>query len=163
MSESDEDYKYADKESIEYAASIQYQNQFDQQLSRECHRGYGMYKVSSVHDNHREDRVWSWECRKLPIHGYVHCTLTGYVNNFDEPMNFMCGRNQYIAGVYSYHDNGREDRRWRFSCCSVQNYITKSCYQSNYVNNFDAPINYQAHGPDEVFTGVYSYHSNHHE
>lgn len=40
-------------------AELQYQNQFDQRLSVHCHGADGMYKVLSVHDNKREDRVWN--------------------------------------------------------------------------------------------------------
>ena len=83
----------------------------------------------------------------------------GYANEWDRPMNFMCPANKYIAGVESHHDNGREDRRWRFTCCAIQNRITASCHQTGYVNDYDAPMNFQAnHG--EVITGVYSYHDN---
>ena len=55
------------------------------------------------------------------------CSSTGYVNEWDLPMNFMCPANQYIAGVESDHDNGREDRRWKFTCCGIPNHITLSC------------------------------------
>ena len=60
-------------------ADIQYQNQFDQPLNAHCHGADGMYKVQSVHDNHREDRVWNWECRRVLYHGYPKCYDTGYV------------------------------------------------------------------------------------
>ena len=140
-------------------ADIQYQNQFDQPLNAHCHGADGMYKVQSVHDNHREDRVWNWECRRVLYHGYPKCYDTGYVNNFDQPMFFRCKPNHYIGGVYSYHSNKREDRRWKFNCCSAPHHITTSCHITGYVNEFDHPMNFQA-GPGEVITGVISHHDN---
>ena len=141
-------------------AKEQYQNLFDHRLHKVCHGLQGMYKVSSVHSNHHEDRSWSWECRNVVSGGHVTgCFTTGYANEFDLPMNFMCPPNKYISGVESYHDNGREDRRWKFTCCGIYGRITASCRQTGYVNDWDAPMNFQA-GYGEVITGVFSYHDN---
>ena len=74
-------------------------------------------------------------------------------------MFFVCDGNKYIGGVESYHDNGREDRRWKFTCCSAAGHKTYGCYNTGYVNEFDKPMNFQA-GYGEVITGVYSYHDN---
>ena len=140
-------------------AEQQYQNQFDKKLVARCHRGEGMYRVHSVHNNKKEDRVWSWDCRRVLKHGYPKCRQTGYVNSFDKPMFFMCGRNQYIYGVESYHNNRHEDRRWKFTCCSASGHKTKSCRHTGFVNEFDRPLLFQARHK-EVITGVYSYHNN---
>lgn len=48
---------------------------------------------------------------------HANCGWTGFVNNWDAVMNFICSDNRMIAGAYSVHDNGREDRRWDFYCC----------------------------------------------
>ena len=140
-------------------AEIQYQNEYDQRLQVHCQGKHGMYKVISVHNNKREDRIWDWKCRQVVKRGNPKCKQTNYVNNFDEPMFFMCGKNQYIAGVDSYHSDKTEDRRWRFSCCSAQKHITASCRITEYANNFDQPMNFEA-GCGEVITGVLSYHDN---
>ena len=120
-----------------------------------------MYKVSSVHSNYHEDRSWNWECRDVVSGGSTEgCSQTAdYVNEWDLPMNFMCPANKYVAGVESYHDNGREDRRWKFTCCAIKDHITISCRQTDYVNEWDEAMNFQAN-PGEVITGVYSYHDN---
>ena len=154
-------------------AELQYQNQYDQKLVAHCPEGDGMYRVHSVHNNKREDRVWQWDCHHILKSGYhilkdgypnnrvekPTCRKTGYVNSFDKPMHFNCDSNQYIAGVESYHDNGREDRRWKFTCCSAFGHKTYSCYKTGYVNEFDEELNFQAEY-NEVITGVYSYHDN---
>ena len=141
-------------------ATMQYQNEFDEPLFVSCNGIQGMYKVSSVHSNSHEDRAWNWECRDVVSSGQPQsCSQTGYVNEWDLPMNFMCPANKYVAGVESHHDNGREDRRWKFTCCAIPNRITVSCRQTGYVNSFDGPMNFQA-DKDEVITGVFSYHDN---
>lgn len=141
-------------------ARMQYQNSYDGPLSVSCYGIQGMYKVTSVHSNYHEDRIWMWECRNVVNSGSLDsCSKTDYVNEFDLPMNFLCPANKYIAGVESHHDNGVEDRRWKFTCCGISGKITTSCRQTGYVNNFDTPINFEASN-GEVITGVYSYHDN---
>ena len=144
----------------EEIAEIENQNSFDNQLYVSCNGLEGMYKVSSVHSNHHEDRTWNWECRNVVGHGYsTGCHQTDYVNDWDMPMFFMCPANTYITVVDSYHDNGREDRRWKFRCCGVQGHVTTSCRHTGYLNDWDGPLNFQADS-DELITGVYSYHDN---
>jgi hypothetical protein len=36
-------------------------------------------------------------------------------------MSYICPGNGFIAGLSSYHDNGKEDRRWKFYCCTPYN------------------------------------------
>ena len=149
-----------DSEKDSNLARAEYLNRFDGPLYKNCHGLQGMYRVASVHSNHHEDRVWTWECRNVVSSGHISgCSSQGYANYWDSPMNFMCPVNQYIAGVESHHDNGREDRRWKFTCCGIHHRITYSCRQTGYVNDWDAPMNFYAnHG--EVITGVFSYHDN---
>ena len=145
-------------------AEMQYQNTFDADLTVTCNGLQGIYRVLSVHSNYHEDRSWSWECRNVVSSGSAtECSQTAdYVNDFDGLMNFMCPPNKYIAGVYSYHSNYHEDRRWKFTCCAIANRVTASCRTTGYVNDWDAPMNFQAN-TGEVITGVFSYHSNYHE
>ena len=139
-----------------------FHNDYDGRLYRVCENGYGMYHVESMHDNHREDRLWRWECRQLFQNRLPTCSWTPYVNEFDQPILFMCGRDEYLRGVESYHSNDHEDRQWRFYCCHSHGYITKSCGITGYTNDWDQPLYFQArHGG--VITGVFSYHDNYRE
>ena len=140
-------------------AESQYQNNYDQPLDVRCGTGAGMHHVQSVYDGGHRDRRWTWHCKSLKLNANTQCAFTDYVNHFDEPMYFMCGSNQYFAGVYSYHDNGREDRRWRFTCCSTQGLNIYGCRLAGYANGFHTHMNFQV-GPDEVITGAYGYHRN---
>lgn len=47
------------------------------------------------------------------------CSLTGNVNSWDAVMNYQCPNGQVMGGMYSVHDNGREDRQFRFYCCTL--------------------------------------------
>ena len=140
-------------------ADIQYQNEYDQPLNVYCHPRDGVYQVESVYSHGARDRRWTWHCRNLKKSGSTRCAETDYVNAFDEPLYFMCGKDQYIGGVWSYHDNGREDRRWKIRCCSLSGLKILSCQLTGYVNSFRQPLNYRV-GYKEVITGVYSYHDN---
>jgi len=73
----------------------------------------------------------------------------------------MCPQNQYMAGVESYHNNGKEDRRWRITCCGSTGFKTKECTMTGYINSFRAYINYPACKQSSRFmAGFYSYHDN---
>ena len=144
------------------SARLQYQNRYDGHLSASCYGSSGMYRISSVYSRKHKDRVWNWECRHIGG-GFPNCHKAyNYVNDFDQPMFFMCGKDQYIGGVESYHSNKREDRRWKFTCCSIPSHSTKSCRLTGFVNHFQANFNFVA-GANEVITGVFSYHHNGHE
>ena len=59
----DTDSEYFGRSSnLNSLAEIQYQNEYDQRLQAHCQGKDGMYKVISVHDNKKEDRVWDWKC-----------------------------------------------------------------------------------------------------
>ena len=142
----------------DYMAQLQWQNNWDAQLSKACPTGQGFYRVRSKHDNGREDRRWEFYCRKVVQQGNPTCTKSSYINQFQEFISFMCGKNQYIGAVESYHENSKEDRRWKFTCCSAPSQATRDCRLTDYVNNLDGIMDFQASN-GEVITGVFSYYS----
>ena len=140
-------------------AKLMYQNQWDGYLNYQCPKKQGIYRVESQHDNGKEDRRWEFYCRNVVQGTNPKCTTTNYINNFRDYISFMCGKDKYMAGVKSYHDNGKEDRRWEFTCCSAPSYITTHCRLTNgYVNSLDSPMDFTA-SAGEVFTGAFSYYS----
>ena len=147
----------------ERMAKLMYQNQWDQVLNYKCPTGSAVYRVQSVHNNAKEDRLWQFTCKRVNPNQcqQPRCTTSSYINNFRDYISFMCGRNQYMAGVYSYHDNGKEDRRWRFTCCSLPSYISRECYLTGYVNGYDGAMNFNA-GGNGFITGVVSEYSTGH-
>ena len=45
--------------------------------------------------------------------------LSDWVNEYDKLVDFKCGYDSVITGVYSKHDNDREDRRFRYQCSTL--------------------------------------------
>jgi len=121
---------------------------------------HGFY---SIHDNHREDRLWAFYTATA---SGVTCTPTGfsgYVNNYDQVARFECPANQALNGVISIHDNHKEDRIWRFQCCAVSsNAYLKVGPWSNWRNDWDRLLNFRCKST-EVVVAVNSYHDNHRE
>ena len=141
----------------EYMAELQWQNTYDGRLSRACPTGEGVYRVRSEYSRGHGDRRWDFQCRKVVQEGTPTCTQSSYINQFQEYISFMCGKNQYIGGVESYHENSKEDRRWKYTCCSAASQVTRDCRLTGYVNNPNANMEYQAND-GEVITGVFSYY-----
>ena len=138
---------------------VGYQNDWDGNLYVDCHLKQALHGVQSYHDNGREDRRWHFMCRNVVSVPFSHCYWTGYENGWDAPLLFQCGVNYVMTGVSSYHDNGREDRRWRFKCCRANGHYTKSCGLTGFINNWDAYMNHYARH-NTVFTGLFSFHDN---
>ncbi len=136
-------------------------NFYDQLHKIECPSGLGLYTVTTEHSNHHEDRIFTYTCRDVAPKATVSCYWTGYVNNYDDPVFFQCPANQYLGGTESRHDNGKEDRQFKFQCCSA-GFTSKDCYLTGYQNNFDAKFTATA-PTGQTFAGMHSYHSNHHE
>ena len=150
------------------SAMLRYQwylsNHYDQKLHKVCGKGRAMFRVFSLHSNHHEDRRWQWGCKRvLPSRTREHCHWYQNVNDFDQPMFFMCGQNMYLKGIKSHHSNHHEDRRWSFYCCGSPGFITKSCFNTGYVNKWDGDLRFEVTHPGQVISGVYSYHNNHRE
>ena len=93
------------------------QNCYDGALNVQCNSRSAFYRVRSYHKNCREDRIWQWYCRTIAKNSFSYCIWYWYQNDWDQPLMFRCPANYVMTGVYSYHDNGKEDRRWRFKCC----------------------------------------------
>lgn len=78
---------------------------------------------------------------------------------WDGQWNFQCPGNQFLIGITSEHDNGREDRRWRFRCSAYDNIDTSGNTDSGYVNSYDGNLDFSS--GSGFFAGVAdSVHSN---
>ena len=141
-------------------AASAYDNDWDEPLLKDCPSGQVISTIDSVHFNPKEDRRWRINCKPAPSGATpTSCYWTGYVNNFDEPISFMCPADYAISGIQSYHSNRHEDRRIRFKCCKQQGYKTYSCALTSYLNNYDAKLNYDL-SQGQVLAGWVSIHSN---
>jgi len=116
----------------------------------------------SAHHNRHEDRRWRFIYGSAPG---VHCfrqRWTSYKNSYDGNLDFKCGSNQALSGIWSKHDNGREDRIWRFQCCILKPYLLHEERLTSYINSWDGGLNFHC-GANQVLVGLKSHHSNRRE
>ncbi|KAM4613100.1 uncharacterized protein ACJ7VT_011284 isoform 2-T2 [Polymixia lowei] len=132
-------------------------NKWDGVLNRMCPSGQAVSRITSVHSNGKEDRLWRFSCKAFAAPRT--CRWSAYANSFDGYMNFRCPNNQVIAGAYSYHSNSKEDRRWKFYCCSAPRFTTFDCKVTPRMNYYDQSMNWPVPGGN-FLTGVISRHDN---
>merc|ERR1712178_138230 len=90
-----------------------------------------------------------------------HRHLTGWVNNMDGRFDYTCPTNQAIVGFYSYHNNGNEDRRWRFYCASFHGVGFRPTGWPGWQTSWDAY--WSLHCGHDPLIGLSSYHDNRRE
>ncbi|XP_041916317.1 hemagglutinin/amebocyte aggregation factor-like [Alosa sapidissima] len=93
-------------------------NGFDDDLNFQCPYHKVITEIGSYHDNHHEDRRWSFTCCGGGGYCTGSCSWTSYQNNFDGPLDYIVPSGYYLVGASSYHENKHEDRRWQFLICS---------------------------------------------
>ena len=74
------------------------------------------------------------------------------------PVHFIfCNDGEYFRQVKSYHDNGKEDRRWEIDCGKIASLgDVGNCHWSPYINTVEEMIAYNC--PDDgVLSGWMSY------
>ncbi|CAN2390959.1 Dermatopontin, partial [Pristimantis euphronides] len=133
-------------------------NDYDQVLNFACQRNQSISLIISIHANKHEDRVWDFSCQNT-FDSPAFCSWSSYANDFDEEFTFICPFGSVLSGMESYHDNKREDRRWKFLCCQGDKAVQQNCKWSGYVNDFDSYLRWDA--PSNYYlVGVQSYHDN---
>jgi len=135
---------------------------WDARFKKRCGNDQALVRIISVHNNRKEDRVWTYYCSKGYSLNDGTAAWSGYVNNWDAVLNYVCPNQKIITGFYSYHHNWKEDRRWRIRCTSSNKKHT-NCRWTGYVNNWDGRMDYRLSNTNQVITGVYSHHNNHKE
>ena len=142
-----------------FVASVSsWQTGWDQGWTSTCPAGYHLYRAQSQHDNGREDRVWNFWCQKTGAVSTAGCSWTGYLNGWDAPLHYICPSGKIITGLGSYHDNHREDRRWKVRCCNQATPL-HACAWTGYINDWDGWMDHKI-AVNQVITGIYSVHDN---
>jgi len=135
-------------------------NGWDGRYTYTCPAHHVMNHLWSHHNNGKEDRQWKMNCKKINHPGGLRsCAWTGY-QGWDAHGTWECPHGGAIAGMDSYHDNGKEDRRYRWYCCqfsNVRNIATEGW--SGWINGWDGVLN---HAPpaDAWWGGIHSIHDN---
>jgi hypothetical protein len=101
-------------------------NSMDGLLNYQCPNSSVMNGHSSYHDNGTEDRIYNFQCcdlgnsnQKVKLNNCQMLPSGGWINNWDQPVNFTCPAGKVKVGEHSVHSNHYEDRLYRFKCCSV--------------------------------------------
>lgn len=148
-----------------------YQNEWDGTLNFACPSGQAIAGVSSYHNNDKQDRRFRFKCCSITSGGkfkIVQVDTTAFLNSWDAVVDAKCNSNSVLVGLYSYHDNGTEDRRWKLKCGSVDevNVVPESRFVvlrgqsiTGFLNGWDAAFSYTAPA-NTAINGLYSYHDN---
>ncbi len=123
----------------------------------ECPDQEGIYQFKSIHDNGPEDRVFEFNCRRTAKTNIDDSYWTDFVNGYKLPAMFQCNPNYFLCGIESVHDDGSEDRIFKYKCCHAEFHFTMNCGFTGDLNEFDWPIDYSTSG-SQVLTGMFSYH-----
>jgi hypothetical protein len=57
--------------------------------------------------------------RGMAVVPTTDCFLTGYVNGYDQAVNYTCNPGYVLVGQASVHSNSTEDRIFQFRCCRM--------------------------------------------
>nr|XP_034301845.1 hemagglutinin/amebocyte aggregation factor-like isoform X3 [Crassostrea gigas] len=133
-------------------------NEYDKPFSFTCPQHQSISRIVSHHDNHREDKVFDFTSSKYTEFA-ENCIWSDYVNEFDQPVAFQCPLGKALDGISSYHDNDREDRRFKFYCCETPGMCLYNCFYSGWVNSYDGDVDYRVPA-GHVMRGMISIHDN---
>jgi len=132
-----------------------------------CKPGQKIGSMSSKHNNHNEDRIWTLKCEQITPEFIVEDQSNWYFttspNGWDAELWWQgTPDNSFLVGMTSEHSNHYEDRQFKFFTTKSDNWYLTDCIWHNDVNGWDGPLDYVM-GDDEVFGGLHSIHSNHYE
>merc|ERR550539_37110 len=132
-------------------------NSYDREVNWVGGNGYVMTGIHSKHHNSYEDRLWDFQSSNmLPS---TTAVLSDWVNNWDG--EFTWGDDSKVfVGMYSVHDNGKEDRRFKFHQ-SAHGQSATGCYWTG-ETGWDAEWTLAA-SPGSAITGMWSRHDNNRE
>lgn len=135
-------------------------NDWDEWLFFECAGSdQAINYIQSTHDDGKEDRLWQFGCG-IYTEWQTSDSYWTRISDYDNEINKSCN-DGFICGFSSFHNNGKEDRRWRFKCCNQEEYGTTRADTSGTVgpNTWDDPVNVDLDYPKYI-SGVYSVHDN---
>jgi len=134
----------------------------------EARDNHSIGRVQAYHDNKKEDRRFTFEEVFVSPNAYLDTSVSywsGWLNNWDAEVKYVCNHDHVITGIESYHDNGKEDRRWNVRCSKVWtgDYVgavrERQHTNTGWVNNWDA--SFDAHLPyGSLMAGIHSIHDN---
>jgi len=142
-------------------------NEYDRHQWCLCKPGEKVSKISSVHNNKKEDRKWTLTCSRIEPEFNVPNVNTWYEETewteYDNLIRWN-GKleNKFLVGMTSVHNNTREDRKFKFFTARSDDWYLTDCVYHQDINDWDRKLQITL-GGDEVISYLSSYHSNKHE
>jgi len=115
-------------------------NGYDDEFTYICPGNKVIAGVCSHHNSGKEDRKFNFYCVDLENAEKTNCSWTGWVNDYDKDMNYICPGNKVIAGVHSKHNNHKEDRKFDFYCCNITPSVQEIWISGRVKNNNGSPM-----------------------
>ncbi|XP_041362883.1 hemagglutinin/amebocyte aggregation factor-like [Gigantopelta aegis] len=100
--------------------TTEYINAYHELIAFECDYQKAIVGIDSIHHNGNKDRQFKIKCCKVPSFSYQSCYITGYINAFDGVMDKAIGSKEVFAGLYSFYNGGKGDRRWKVKICTIK-------------------------------------------
>ncbi|KAK7469689.1 hypothetical protein BaRGS_00036271, partial [Batillaria attramentaria] len=98
----------------------QWGNEYDGVGNFNCPAGKVITGWGGTYSEHYEDRRYRFKCSYLPdAMPLANCQQSGWTAEINATIDFSCHANGALKGVYSEHDQGAEDRRFKFTCCDI--------------------------------------------
>ncbi|TNN26894.1 Dermatopontin [Liparis tanakae] len=95
------------------AAASGWDNEPKETFTVTCPSSQAVSGLTSRYDNDMKDRLWEFSCKAFNVKRT--CKWSRPVNEAWAPINFRCGANEVIAGVYSVYSNLFQDRKYGIS------------------------------------------------
>jgi len=98
---------------------------------------------------------------KRIYHGYT-CNTNGW----DADQWCLCKPGQKVSSMRSWHDNGREDRRWEMKCEDIKpefKVTSSRWFHTTSANAWDGHVKWEGWWDDSFLVGMTSVHDNHRE
>ncbi|XP_075458755.1 hemagglutinin/amebocyte aggregation factor-like [Ascaphus truei] len=114
--------------------------------------------IISLHRDDYKDELWEFGCKKA-FSKLSLCNWTDYISVLNGQWQFGCLYGKVITGMGSYYDFTKEERRWKFLCCSAEVRVNYDCQWNIYFNSFDGYLSFEA--PTHYYlVGIASFQDN---
>ncbi|XP_071949207.1 dermatopontin-like [Antedon mediterranea] len=94
-------------------------NWWDAIMVASCYESGVIIGASSVHDDTKEDRRWTYHCCLGDDYYLYDCHYDNSVHDYHGWHDYSAPAGYWIHGVTSNHDDNQEDRLWQYKICKI--------------------------------------------
>jgi len=136
-----------------------------------CGGNFVINGLKSEYSGSHKDRRFNIRCCDLSKNGKWQISniyLTGYINELQSEANYRCGYMEVLVGIYSFHKDKKEDRRFKLYCGRLAPTDGFTAVERGFVswsddlNEMDEALDFTT-SDNKFIVGFDSYHSNHYE